>query len=207
MARGPGISGLGLGLATAGAIVAYAGYKGVSPVEVLRTVLAGNSPAGLKSTTPSLADTPSPVGTAGAVGAGAQTGGAGQATALVQAARDQIGKPYQWAATGPDRFDCSGLVVYALRSIGFPNVPRFTTVTFGTWASKAGAMRVPREQIMFGDVIVRTGHMGIAVSGTRMIHAPRAGTQVQESNIPNPQSSWSGWRLWPGSSAGYWRGI
>lgn len=30
----------------------------------------------------------------------------------------QLGKPYVWGANGPHAFDCSGLVVYALRSLG-----------------------------------------------------------------------------------------
>jgi cell wall-associated NlpC family hydrolase len=206
VARG-GMSGVGLALATAGGIVLYAGYKGVPPREVLRSLARGASPATLQSVTPSLADTPSPVGKAGAAGAGAQAGGGGQAAALVQAARSQIGKPYRWATAGPDTFDCSGLVIYCLKQAGVQKVPRFTTVTFGSWASKAGAMRVKRDEVMFGDIVIRTGHMGIAVSNSRMIHAPHAGSQVQESPIPGPQGSWWGWRMWPGSSAGYWRGI
>lgn len=208
MANGSGISGLGVAMATAGAVVLYAGYKGVSPLEVLRTTMAGNAPSSLQSTIPSLADTPSPVGSAGVPRQESDQGG-GHAGALIQAARSQIGKPYRWAATGPDTFDCSGLLVYCLRSIGVADVPRFTTVTFGSWASKRGARRLTRSQVAAGDIVVRTGHMGLAVSNTRMIHAPHTGSHVQEANIPNPQGSWTGWRLWPGpgSGASYWRGI
>ena len=32
---------------------------------------------------------------------------------VVKIAKRQIGKPYVWAAAGPNSFDCSGLVVYS----------------------------------------------------------------------------------------------
>ena len=38
-----------------------------------------------------------------------------QAAAL---AAEQLGKPYQWGASGPDRFDCSGLVQHVYGSLG-----------------------------------------------------------------------------------------
>lgn len=37
---------------------------------------------------------------------------------FLEVVREQIGKPYQWAANGPESFDCSGLVVYCLRASG-----------------------------------------------------------------------------------------
>ena len=42
-------------------------------------------------------------------------GGAGKAVATAAA---QIGKPYEWAAEGPDSFDCSGLTMYAWAAAG-----------------------------------------------------------------------------------------
>jgi cell wall-associated NlpC family hydrolase len=38
---------------------------------------------------------------------------------FVTVLRNQIGAPYHWGANGPNRFDCSGLIVYAMHQIGF----------------------------------------------------------------------------------------
>ena len=35
-----------------------------------------------------------------------------KAASIVALAKEQVGKPYVWAAAGPDKFDCSGLVQY-----------------------------------------------------------------------------------------------
>ncbi|MEV4383947.1 NlpC/P60 family protein, partial [Streptosporangium sp. NPDC049644] len=55
----------------------------------------------------------------------AETGGLSGGKA-VQYAREQIGKPYEWGATGPNSFDCSGLVMRALQAAGVKGVPRVT---------------------------------------------------------------------------------
>ena len=40
-----GISGVGLAMATGGALIAYAGFRGVNPLQALKDVASGNPPA------------------------------------------------------------------------------------------------------------------------------------------------------------------
>ena len=42
----------------------------------------------------------------------------GDVGAVIAFAEAQLGKPYQWAAVGPDRYDCSGLTMAAYATIG-----------------------------------------------------------------------------------------
>ncbi|WP_374192976.1 C40 family peptidase, partial [Streptomyces sp. MBT55] len=43
---------------------------------------------------------------------------------LVALARTKIGLPYVWGATGPNGFDCSGLIKWAAEELGIKGLPR-----------------------------------------------------------------------------------
>lgn len=91
---------------------------------------------------------------------------------VVNRAYSQLGKPYQWAAVGPNSFDCSGLVSYCLTG----SYSRLgTTGTFMGWT------RVSSPQP--GDICVNSHHCGIYIGGGQMIHAPRTGDVVKVSPV------------------------
>ena len=91
---------------------------------------------------------------------------------VVNRAYSQLGKPYQWAAVGPNSFDCSGLVSYCLTG----SYNRLgTTGTFMGWT------RVSSPQP--GDICVNSHHCGIYIGGGQMIHAPRTGDVVKVSSV------------------------
>lgn len=91
---------------------------------------------------------------------------------VVNRAYSQLGKPYQWAAVGPNSFDCSGLVSYCLTG----SYSRLgTTGTFMGWT------RVSSPQP--GDICVNSHHCGIYIGGGQMIHAPRMGDVVKVSSV------------------------
>lgn len=94
----------------------------------------------------------------------------------VTAARSRIGSPYAWGATGPDRFDCSGLVVWAFASVGV-TVPRTSQ------QQAAGGTAVARADLQPGDVIAyypNASHVGIYAGAGQVIHASTAGRPVVE---------------------------
>ncbi len=91
---------------------------------------------------------------------------------VVNRAYSQLGKPYQWAAVGPNSFDCSGLVSYCLTG----SYSRLgTTGTFMGWT------RVSNPQP--GDICVNSHHCGIYIGGGQMIHAPQTGDVVKVSSV------------------------
>ena len=99
-------------------------------------------------------------------------------TRAVWLAAAERGKPYRWAAAGPNAFDCSGLVQYVYRRLGV-NLPRTT------YAQYADTVHISRSQMQPGDLIFVDGltHVGIYAGYGFMWHAPHTGARVQLSLI------------------------
>jgi cell wall-associated NlpC family hydrolase len=90
-------------------------------------------------------------------------------------ARAQVGKGYSQAARlGPNSFDCSGLVKTAWANAG-RSVPNTTSGYPG------GLRRVDLNSIQPGDILWRSGHVGIYVGGGQVVNAenPRSGVQIR----------------------------
>ncbi len=95
----------------------------------------------------------------------------------VRAALSRLGRPYVWGATGPDRFDCSGLTQWAYQQAGVP-------LSRTTYTQIHEGIPVPRSQIRPGDLVFpSTGHVQLAIGGNRVIEAPHAGATVQISPL------------------------
>ncbi|MEU6809129.1 NlpC/P60 family protein [Streptomyces sp. NPDC046831] len=94
-------------------------------------------------------------------------------------ARDQIGKPYVWGATGPGSYDCSGLTQAAWKAAGV-TLPRTTydQVDAGTTVPLSQAR--PGDLVFFYDDI---SHVGVYIGDGMMIHAPKPGAYVREESI------------------------
>jgi cell wall-associated NlpC family hydrolase len=117
-------------------------------------------------------------GSTGSTGSGsaANTSIAQQVIAF---ARDQLGKPYVWGATGPDSFDCSGLTQAAYKAAGI-NLPRTT------WDQVNVGHRVSVDALQPGDLIFfysDISHVGLYIGDGQMIHAPHTGTVVKIAPI------------------------
>ena len=120
-------------------------------------------------------------------GSGGQSGGGGSTSsgsddsydavtgnAIVDRAYSKIGLWYEWGACGPNTFDCSGLVSYALTG----SYSRLgTTYTFMGWT------RVSNPQP--GDVCTSWTHCGIYIGNGQMIHAPHTGAQITIGSVPS----------------------
>jgi cell wall-associated NlpC family hydrolase len=105
-------------------------------------------------------------------------------------AEQQIGKPYQYGGTGPDAFDCSGLVLMAYQAAG---------VTLGVSLGQSTPARTSQEQWAWGPQIqpgheepgdlvffagsdgttAAPGHVGLVIGGGKMIEAYATGYPVR----------------------------
>jgi cell wall-associated NlpC family hydrolase len=99
------------------------------------------------------------------------SGGAGAAVAYASA---QLGKPYCYAGTGPDCYDCSGLTSMAWRAGGLI-IPR-------TSGGQGGAFpRVSLSDLQPGDLVTTSSwgqHVGIWVGGG-YVHATHTGSDIK----------------------------
>ena len=102
-----------------------------------------------------------------------------RAAAAVSYAYSKLGSPYVWGATGPDAFDCSGLVQAAYRSAGI-SLPRTT------YAQIDAGQRVSRSELLPGDLVFFYSgitHVGLYIGDGRMIHAPNPSAPVRVAPI------------------------
>jgi cell wall-associated NlpC family hydrolase len=110
-----------------------------------------------------------------AIGANHNPGSA-TARAVVAAAAAQTGKPYVYAAAGPNAFDCSGLVQYVLAQFGV-SVPHNANSQMGYGTPVSFADAAPGDLIFFLDGGYAY-HVGIYAGGGQMYDAPNESTPV-----------------------------
>ncbi|GAA3824511.1 NlpC/P60 family protein [Streptomyces phyllanthi] len=99
----------------------------------------------------------------------------GRAKVALDFAYAQLGKPYEWGATGPDSYDCSGLVGASWRAAGV-SLPRTVKQMYDA------GRKVARSDLQPGDIIYwynDTQHNGMYVGNGKAIHAPRTGKNIE----------------------------
>ncbi|MBK5240101.1 C40 family peptidase [Clostridium sp.] len=98
--------------------------------------------------------------------------------AVIAYAKTFLGTPYEWAATGPNSFDCSGFVQYVYKHFG-------VTTGRNTSAQIANGQYVSRANLQPGDLVFfgsgTPHHVGIYVGNNSYIHAPHTGDVVKIS--------------------------
>jgi cell wall-associated NlpC family hydrolase len=102
----------------------------------------------------------------------------GRAGTAVSEAYRKLGSPYKWAASGPDRFDCSGLTMWVWAKAG-------VSLPHSSKAQYAGGRKVSRGSLQPGDLVFYGSpihHVGIYIGGGRMISAPQTGDVVKVQN-------------------------
>jgi cell wall-associated NlpC family hydrolase len=89
-----------------------------------------------------------------------------------------LGKPYRFATTGPDSFDCSGLVTAMYRTIGI-DLPAYTrsAVRMGRHVDLANIR--PGDAVYSDGAEPPFGHVKIYIGNGQTIAAPRTGDVVK----------------------------
>jgi peptidoglycan DL-endopeptidase CwlO len=107
----------------------------------------------------------------------------GNAQVAVDAALSRLGNPYRWGATGPNAFDCSGLMVWAWAQAGV-SLPRTSSGQF------AGVRRISRSELQPGDLVFAGSpsvhHVGMYIGNGQIVHSPYTGATVSIRSMNRP---------------------
>ncbi|MFU8851753.1 NlpC/P60 family protein [Micromonospora sp. SL1-18] len=109
------------------------------------------------------------------------------ALAAVRYALAQLGDPYLWGAEGPNRFDCSGLVLASYRAAGYHGLPRVSRDQYFATRSRTvdpNAL-LPGDLLFFasGSSWTTIHHVAMYIGNGKMVEAPRTGDVVKISVV------------------------
>ncbi|MCI4675397.1 peptidoglycan hydrolase RipC [Candidatus Mycolicibacterium alkanivorans] len=105
--------------------------------------------------------------------------GTDEGAIAVQAALTRVGDPYVWGGSGPNQFDCSGLVMWAFQQAG-------VFLPHSSQALAAGGRPVSMDQIQPGDVVnyySDASHTAIYIGDGMMVHASTFGVPVRVAPV------------------------
>ncbi|MFI9240508.1 C40 family peptidase [Streptomyces sp. NPDC053079] len=110
---------------------------------------------------------------------GAQAATSGEQALKVAASKK--GSPYQYGATGPNRFDCSGLTLYSFKKVG-KNLPRTAQSQYNSTRHLSSGSRQVGDLVFFhsGSNVY---HVGIYAGSNKIWHSPKPGGSVRLEKI------------------------
>ncbi len=105
-----------------------------------------------------------------------------RAAAAIAFAEAQLGKPYEYAATGPNTYDCSGLTMRAWAAAGV-SMPHYSGAQYAMFP------HVPLDELQPGDLLFwgpgGSEHVAMYIGGGLQIAATHTGDYVRIQPIGN----------------------
>lgn len=142
----------------------------VSRAAAARTPQAASQRSGEGEDSASAGDEEAPAASSAGSSAGARA---------LAIARGKIGVPYEWGATGPSSFDCSGLTQWAFGEAG-EDIPRTSS------AQSRFGQRISMDDLQPGDLIFfnsPVSHVAMYAGDGKMLEAPNSGNDVRISSL------------------------
>ncbi len=99
---------------------------------------------------------------------------------VIAIAESELGKPWRFAAEGPNAFDCSGLVLYAFQHAGYGDRIGGGHSALGMYRWFAARGLASRTNPQVGDLVIYGGgsHVGIYIGDGRVISTLVRGVRI-----------------------------
>jgi cell wall-associated NlpC family hydrolase len=94
-------------------------------------------------------------------------------------AMSKLGKPYVYGATGPNAFDCSGLVGWAYKQVGV-TLPRTSAAQSRVGKPVAKSDLRPGDLVFFYSPV---SHVAMYIGNGKVVHASTSGQPVKVSDL------------------------
>lgn len=102
----------------------------------------------------------------------------GRAQKAIDFALSQIGDPYVYGGTGPNGWDCSGLMMKSWAAAGV-SIPRVVGPQYNASQQIPMSALQPGDLVFYGDM----SHDGMYLGNGRVVHAPRPGKSVEITSL------------------------
>ena len=117
--------------------------------------------------------------------------GAGKGAQALKIAMTRMDMPYVWGATGPQTFDCSGLVFWAFKKVGI-TMPRSSSEQAQVGRPVARSNLQPGDLIFFYHPV---SHVGFYAGDGKVLNAVQTGDVVRYTDLSRMKSYASARRL------------
>lgn len=190
--QGNGIPAAPLIAAALGAVLLWSGVKGKSISQSFRSILEGQNPENATQVTAIVGSDTGPASPADPISTGNSVfneqvpSGSNIGTTVVQYVEAQLGKPYVFATSGPNSFDCSGLTAAGYQAAGI-SIPHNSLLQWNTCQRVQEADLQPGDIIFYYDTV---HHCAIYVGLGQLVEASEPGVPVHQipvyNNAQNP---------------------
>lgn len=180
MTQQGGVSGVGVAVATGGALLIYAGLRDVSPLEALRDVASGRKPKAIPDKSAGFQELPSDMTGEGHTSRRGSDPGSWVGvfpqlprTIVANHGHEQYSQARRWES---GYSDCSSIIGKSLRDLGIKPPGASTTWSYLGW-SELG--KISRGDVGAGDLIVNQSHIITAVSNKDAVGQQNSSTDVR----------------------------
>ncbi|EHM00253.1 hydrolase [Lentilactobacillus parafarraginis] len=105
-------------------------------------------------------------------------------SSLYTVAKQNLGKPYVWGATGPSSFDCSGFTSYVYKKGAGVKLPRTAQAQYNAEKKVSYSNLQKGDLVFFGGSTSSISHVGMYIGNGKMVDAQNRGVITENVKAP-----------------------